>query len=417
MMNDNTTTGPRVDHRPGVADRVAENVLRGRLGGSLVRPIRVILPSGYAFDVGPRCQGPHPSWNLKTWNGLVRAYVSGPLGLGEGYINGDWVSTDLRDLLTRLAEAMNSRTRPAKRWSPSHFAASIRHAVNRNSRAGSRRNIKFHYDLGNAFYQLWLDPSMTYSSAEFETGSEGLQAAQEAKYRNTCEALGLKRGDRVLEIGCGWGGFAEFAVRNYGCHVTGITLSREQLAFAQDRLAAAGLSGNVDFRYQDYRDVDEQFDAIASIEMLEAVGEAHWEHYFEQVFACLKEHGRAAIQTITLRERDFAAYRQQPDFIQKYIFPGGMLPSNEIVKKTGSNAGLSMVDSHYFGDSYARTLRLWFDGFNAAWADINPLGFDSRFRRMWEFYLGYCEAGFATGRIDVGRFVFAKPDAGYSEHP
>lgn len=394
--------------KPGFFDRLIERVFRQKLDSALQKPITLTLPSGYAFVLGPLENARSVQWTLSSWNGLWRVLLSGPLGMGEGYINADWSSDDLSELLTRLADAMNTGTVETKRWSPSQLIAHVKHATNANSRSGSRRNIEFHYDLGNDFYQRWLDRSMTYSSAEFETPDQFLYDAQQVKYRNACEALALKPGDRVLEIGCGWGGFAEFAARHYGCHVTGITLSHQQLAYAQKRITEANLNERVELRLQDYRDLEGQFDAIVSIEMLEAVGEEHWASYFQQVEKCLKVGGKASIQVITINARDFGGYRSQPDFIQKYIFPGGMLPTNHIVEEAGRAVGLVHVGTTLFGSSYGKTLALWARSFNAAWPSIQLLGFDARFHRVWNFYLAYCEAGFETDRIDVGRFVFHK---------
>jgi cyclopropane-fatty-acyl-phospholipid synthase len=236
-----------------------------------------------------------------------------------------------------------------------------------------------------------------------------LASAQARKYRRLCQQLQLKPGDRVLEIGCGWGGFAEIAASEFGCHVTGLTLSKEQHDYAVDRLSRAGLSSQTDIRLQDYRDVSERFDAIASIEMFEAVGEAHWPVYFDQVQACLKPGGRAALQIITIRDDLFDSYRGSVDFIQKYVFPGGMLPTVERLEEEAGRAGLIPAGKHMFGGDYARTLAAWHQSYMAAWPRIEPLGFDRRFDRIWRYYLAYCEAGFVSGRIDVGQFEYRRP--------
>lgn len=402
------TRGNRPNPFTRPVSRLVERLLKHRLGALGSDAIRVVLPDGYSFVCGEGGSAPMPDWTLLKWNGLFRAISGGALGFGEGYLAGDWTSTDLQTLLTRLATGMDSMKAQPNKFSPSRWLARLRHKRNANTRKGSRRNIAYHYDLGNEFYRRWLDVSMTYSSAVFETPRESLLEAQQRKYREICRSLDLKPGDHVLEIGCGWGGFAEVAARDFGARVTGLTLSKEQLAYARDRMAAAGLSRQVDLRLQDYRDIDGQFDAIASIEMFEAVGEENWPAYFDTVQRVLKPGGRASLQIITIRERDFESYRRTADYIQKYIFPGGMLPTNDRLDALAIDAGLSVEGRFMHGLSYAATLDRWLRQFRKAWPQIREMGFDDRFDRMWQFYLAYCEAGFRTGRIDVGRFVYGK---------
>jgi cyclopropane-fatty-acyl-phospholipid synthase len=284
----------------------------------------------------------------------------------------------------------------------------VKHFFNRNSRAGSRKNIHAHYDIGNAFYRLWLDPSMTYSSALFSDPLHTLKNAQDAKYRRLLDELQLQENQRVLEIGCGWGGFAEMAARD-GMQVTGLTLSTEQLEFARNRLAAAGLSGSAELRLQDYRDADGEFDAIASIEMFEAVGEAYWSDYFSTIARRLKSGGRACIQTIVIADDLFERYRSGTDFIQQYIFPGGMLPSPGAFRKQAEKQGLRIVNALAFGQDYARTLQQWRLAFKAQFPAVRNQGFDEQFIRTWEFYLAYCEAGFRAHSLDVYQFTLEKP--------
>ncbi|MBO6784522.1 MAG: class I SAM-dependent methyltransferase, partial [Alphaproteobacteria bacterium] len=278
------------------------------------------------------------------------------------------------------------------------------HRRRANTRAGSRRNIAAHYDLGNSFYARWLDPTMTYSSACFETPSESLETAQTRKFDRLADQLDLQHGDRVLEIGCGWGGFAIHAARTRGCHVTALTVSPSQAEWARKRIAEAGLDERIEVRLQDYRDVDGSFDKIASIEMFEAVGEKYWPTFFGVVADRLRAGGRAALQVITIAESRFESYRRNPDFIQMRVFPGGMLPSDDVFAAAARAAGLRVSDRDMFGRDYAETLRRWAEAFEGAWGDIVEMGFDERFRRLWRYYLSYCEAGFRAGNISVGQF-------------
>jgi cyclopropane-fatty-acyl-phospholipid synthase len=282
----------------------------------------------------------------------------------------------------------------------------VMHRRQENTRRGSRRNIAAHYDLGNAFYGQWLDRGMNYSSA-LHTADETLEAAQEAKLDRIAELLGLSGGERVLEIGCGWGALAERLVRRHGCNVTGITLSSEQLAYAENRLAREIENGSVDLRLLDYRDVEGRFDGIASIEMFEAVGERYWPSYFAKLRSTLAAGGAAVLQIITIDESRFAAYRNRPDFIQRFIFPGGMLPTAAIIEREAASVGLKVVQRESLGASYVRTLREWRSRFLRSWPKIEALGFDQRFRRMWTYYLTYCEVGFGHGAIDVTVFKLA----------
>ena len=322
----------------------------------------------------------------------------GDIGLAEAYMDGDWDSPDLAQLLTLLADnRQNLRKAIYGRWR--HLiAARLRHWLNGNSRAGSKKNIMAHYDLGNDFYRLWLDPSMTYSGALFESENlDDLEGAQAAKYRRVLHQLQALPGQSVLEIGCGWGGFAEVATME-GLQVTGVSLSPAQLAWARDKVPQARLL------LQDYRDNRQQFDHVVSIEMFEAVGQRWWPSYFKTVAQALVPSGKAVIQTITIRDDLFADYRRGTDFIQQYIFPGGMLPCGSAFRESAHQQGLKIVGEQAFGMGYARTLALWRDAFDRQWQHIAKLGFDDTFRRLWRFYLSYCEAGFRSGNIDVVQF-------------
>lgn len=333
---------------------------------------------------------------------LRRLAADGAIGFGESYMDGDWDSSDLAQLIEVLARRPVMRGFAARRlWHR------LDHLKRANTRDGSRRNIAAHYDLGNDFFRLWLDPSMTYSSALFADPGETLEAAQERKYRNLAAMLGLRSGMRVLEIGCGWGGFAEIAARDHGCQVLCLTLSQEQHDYARARIAAAGLSDRVEIRLQDYRDVTGRFDRIASIEMVEAVGEDNWPTYFGVLRDRLAPGGSAGVQVITIADDRYARYRRRPDFIQRHIFPGGMLPSPGAFAAAAGAAGLAIDAEQRFGASYARTLGDWHRAFDQAWPQIAAQGFDERFRRMWKFYLGYCEGGFRAGAVDVAQYVLS----------
>jgi len=325
----------------------------------------------------------------------------GDIGLAEAYLDGHWDSPDITGLLSLLARNRDVlRSAVYGSWRKL-LAARIRHWFNANSKAGSKRNIMAHYDLGNDFYKLWLDPTMSYSSALYRDVDDGsLETAQHAKYRRILRRLQAEPGQRVLEIGCGWGGFAELAVAE-GLQVTGLTLSPAQLEWAQKRVPQA------DLRLQDYRDTAEKFDHIVSIEMFEAVGERWWPTYFKTVAKALKPGGRAVVQSITIRDDLFADYRKGTDFIQQYVFPGGMLPSRSAFRAAAAKQGLVVRGEYAFGLDYARTLAQWRHAFEAKWPQIAALGFDEHFRRLWRMYLCYCEAGFLAGNIDVVHFELA----------
>ena len=387
-----------------------ERVLSMILGRIQYGILTVTFPSGNrrTFVGGTMLEGAtQADITIHDWGLLSRVIRKSGVGFAEGFLAGEWSTGDLSSLLTVCVsnlEAFESGLPSTRRL---RLVDKALHRRNRNTRKGSRRNISFHYDLGNDFYRLWLDETMTYSSALFETADQSLAEAQQAKYRALADAVGIKPGDRVLEIGCGWGGFAEVAARDYGATVTGLTLSAEQLAYAEERIQKAGLSDRVDFQLRDYRDMDGQFDHIVSIEMLEAVGEAYWPQYFGKVNSLLKPGGKAGIQVITIEDHRFDRYRSGVDFIQKYIFPGGMLPSDEVFKRETANAGMALVEQRDFGPDYAETLRRWQDTFMDRLPEVRAMGFDTRFARMWQYYLAYCEAGFARGNINVSQYVIA----------
>jgi cyclopropane-fatty-acyl-phospholipid synthase len=368
----------------------------------------VTLPDSRVVRLGGLEPGPAAAMKLANYGFASRLINGGDIGIAEAYLNGDWDTPDLTEFLLlfcvnhELIQTM-LRDKPLVR-----VVQMVRHWFNRNTRRQARRNIYAHYDIGNAFYSAWLDPSMTYSSALFEEHTEDLTAAQNNKYRRLAEAIDLRPGQRVLEIGCGWGGFAEFAAKSFGAKVVGLTISQQQRDFAQRRIQEAGLNDKVEIRLQDYRDEHEQYDRIASIEMIEAVGEQFWPRYFSQLRDRLLPGGLAGIQAITIQDSMFQSYRREVDFIQRYVFPGGMLPSPQVLKSLGERFGVPVIRERIFGQDYAKTLATWRNNFRAAWPNLTPLGFDERFRRLWEYYLSYCEAGFLSGNIDVRQVVFAK---------
>jgi cyclopropane-fatty-acyl-phospholipid synthase len=344
---------------------------------------------------------------LENWKLCGAAMRSGDIGFAESFIAGDWKTDNLAGLIELLIRNRDDIEQLVYGSWWGGLLYRLKHLMNRNSRAGSRKNIHAHYDIGNAFYQLWLDPTMTYSSAIFRDGDD-LATAQMAKYRRIVGQLELQPGARVLEIGCGWGGFAETAASEAQAHVTGLTLSTEQLAYARRRLDDAGLAEQADLRLCDYRDCDGQFDAIASIEMFEAVGESYWPSYFECVARNLKQGGRACIQTITIADALFDRYRKGTDFIQQYIFPGGMLPSPSEFRRMAGLHGLRVADEFRFGIDYADTLLQWRRSFLAQREAVLAQGFDQGFMLTWEFYLAYCEAAFRAGNTDVMQFTLVK---------
>ena len=368
------------------------------------------LPDGSLARMG-NGEAPRAGIRLHNWAVCAAALKSGDIGVAETYIRGDWTSPDLAALLRLF---LVNREHIDKMIYGSWWGAllyRVKHAFNRNSRSGSKRNIHAHYDLGNAFYQRWLDETMNYSSAWFDGDrARPLAEAQHAKVRRALDEVGLQAGQRVLEIGCGWGAVAEAAARDRQAHLTGVTLSTEQLAWAQDRVSRHGVAERADLRLQDYRDIaDAPFDAVISIEMFEAVGRDYWPSYFETVARCLKPGGRACVQSITIRDDLFERYAKSTDFIQQYIFPGGMLPSPSEFRRAAERAGLVVERRFAFGPDYAETLRRWRERFLAEEREVLRLGFDTAFMRTWEFYLAYCEAAFDEGTTDVMQFTLRKP--------
>ena len=409
-MNRSTAlnTPPLSESAPAAA-RAVFQLMKQLKHGSL----DVHMPDGSSARFGSAAEGePRATIRLRNWNPCAAALKSGDIGFAESFIAGDWTTPDLSALLTLfIANRDEVESVIYGTWWGS-LLYRVKHWFNHNSRSGSKKNIHAHYDLGNEFYRLWLDPTMNYSSAWFEGERSGdLVNAQWAKVRRALNEAGVKEGDRVLEIGCGWGALAECAAREFGATVTGVTLSSEQLAWAQKRLSDAGLAG--DLRYQDYRALNDgasegPFDAVVSIEMFEAVGREYWPSFFETLKTQLKPGGTACVQSITIRDDLFERYVKSTDFIQQYIFPGGLLPSPNAFRAAAAKAGLKVVNELDFGLDYAETLRRWRDRFLSQEGPVRRLGFDTRFMRIWEFYLGYCEAAFATGNTSVMQFTLQR---------
>ncbi len=405
MTNMNDTSPMTMGSRPNLwrhwALRIARRMKAGRL--------TIVFPDGGLVEFEGATPGPAAIIEIRRWRLLYRLLLGGDLGFAESYIDGDWVTPDLDRLLSYGLLNLDDLQTGAAGVKPLIWIQRLRHRLRANTRRGSRRNIALHYDLGNAFFKQWLDESMSYSAGLFSPAAPSLDAAQAAKYHRIAKVLDLHPGDRVLEIGCGWGGFAEIAARDYGCHVTGLTLSREQAAYARERARREGLADRIEIRLQDYRDSQGQFDKIASIEMFEAVGEENWPLFFEVLKQRLAPSGRAALQVITIADERFESYRRSVDYIQQYIFPGGMLPSPTAFATAVQAAGLDLRESFFFGPDYARTLHCWSELFEARWDAISQQGFDERFRRMWRYYLSYCRQGFEAGCTDVGHFLLQRP--------
>jgi len=394
-------------HTPAAARAVLKLLSRLQVG-----TLDLQLPTGAQTRFGSG-EGPQASIRLLNWDVCQSALKKGDVGFAEAYFEGHWTTPDLSALLRLLIANRTALEEVIYGSWWGSLLGRVRHWLNRNSRSGSRKNIHAHYDLGNAFYRLWLDDTMNYSSAWFDGRLEqSLAQAQMAKVRRALQECQVKAGDRVLEIGCGWGAVAEEATARIGAQLVGVTLSTEQLAFAQERMLRVACPSSADLRLQDYRDVaDGPFDAVVSIEMFEAVGREFWPSYFETVHRQLKPGAKACIQTITIADDLFERYVKSTDFIQQYIFPGGMLPSPQVFREHARRAGLVVEVEMAFGRDYAETLRRWRQAFLAQEAQVRALGFDQRFLRIWEFYLAYCEAAFDTGNTDVMQFTLRRPQA------
>jgi cyclopropane-fatty-acyl-phospholipid synthase len=403
-MSDNAEWAGATPELAASGSSLIARVLKRRLAGAEIGSIVVVLPSGQRIAHRGSKPGPHAEVDVTAWRTLRRLGVGGATGFAEAYIHGEWTSPCLP---TFLEWATHNTWHLDAAFSGSRFMAFARrlgHLARANTRRGSRRNISAHYDLGNDFYALWLDRGMSYSSALYQHSGQTLEAAQDAKIARAAELLAPQADHEVLEIGCGWGAVAEHLIARHGCKVRGLTLSSEQKALAERRLQTAGARGRADIRLQDYRDERVTYDRIISIEMLEAVGEAYWPQFFAGLRDHLKPGGVAVLQSISIAADRYEAYRGGADFIQTYIFPGGLLPTVEIIRKQVEAAGLKLTAHEMFGQSYAATLAEWRRRFHETWPRARSLGFDERFKRTWDYYLAYCEAGFRAGALDVGLY-------------
>ncbi len=368
--------------------------------------LAITLPTGERFRIEGRSKEPLADFEIHNYAFIGDVIRHGDIGVAESFFEGHWSSSDVTrflELFCHNEQIIHDRinSNPFAR-----FLMRAKHWLHRNTKRQAQKNISAHYDLGNDFYEEWLDPTMTYSSALYQTGANDLESAQRAKYKALADATGVMAGDKVLEIGCGWGGFAEYLAKERGAYVTGLTISQEQFDYATQRMQREGLTEQVDIVFQDYRDEKNHYDRIVSVEMFEAVGERYWPTYYETLKKCLKPGGKAGLQIITIQDQYFEQYRKATDFIQQYVFPGGMLPTPTHLRDLGSDVGLKLTDELIFGRDYARTLKEWREAFMAKWDVIAPMGFDERFQRLWRYYMHYCEAGFTAGNIDVRHVVY-----------
>ncbi|MGF1658601.1 MAG: class I SAM-dependent methyltransferase [Rubrimonas sp.] len=381
------------------------------VGNISVGSLTFVLPDGREYRAEGAEPGPNGVIVVHNPELFWRMIRDGELGFAEAYMDGWWDTPDLQAVLDAALLNNDTVARGFAGRTLTRMVERFRHFLNRNTKRGSARNISKHYDLGNDFYSVWLDESMTYSSALFHRSDESLPDAQRNKYAAIADSMGVKPGDHVLEIGCGWGGFAEYAAAERGVKLTGLTISREQHDFARRRIFEKGLAERVEIVMRDYRDERGRYDGVASIEMFEAVGEKYWPVYFDTVRDRLKPGGQATLQVITIADRWFEGYREGVDFVQKYIFPGGFLPCPSALKAQTARAGLDWVESREFGHSYSDTLRRWRGKFNEAWSDIREMGFDERFNRMWNFYLASCAACFLAETTDVTQVTLRRSAA------
>jgi len=386
--------------KKGLIERIVSTGFQSAQHGTL----SIHLPNGKRVVHSGSKAGSYAELKFNSWKAALSCVLGNDLNFAEAYMDGEISCPDLTALFSWYLTNENYLSKETVLSKPMKAINRFIHKVlNDNNKRGSRKNISYHYDLGNDFYTQWLDQSMSYSAADFST-TQDLYEAQQNKYKRISDSLELKDGERLLEIGCGWGGFAEHTSKEFSLNYKGITISAEQLTFAEKRLQEHS-ELNPLFHFEDYRDTQGQFDKIASIEMFEAVGEKHWPVYFNTIKERLAPQGKAAIQVITIEHERFLQYRENVDFIQKYIFPGGMLPSKEAFNEKADLAGLKVDNTYSFGPCYAETLRRWKHSFTKAWPKLEQQGFDGRFYRMWLYYLEYCEVGFDTGTIDVAQFT------------
>ena len=370
--------------------------------------LSVKFPSGVMKQFNGNHSNEKADLTIYNYKFISKILKKKSVGFAESYMDGDFTSSNLTNLLMLALKNEKYFLKNLKNNVFFNIFSNFKHFLNENTKSQSKKNISYHYDLGNNFYTKWLDNSMTYSSAFFEQENQNLFDAQLNKYHKIAEALDLNENSKVLEIGCGWGGFSEYAAKNFKSKIDAITISKAQFEYASNKIQKEGLNEKVSIKFKDYRDIDKQYSNIASIEMFEAVGKKYWENYFDVVKSSLLNSGKAALQIITIDKKRSFEYQRQPDFIQQYIFPGGMLPTKEELRQINQNLGLDFNETKSFGISYAKTLNVWNNRFQSSWQDLVKQGFNERFKRMWEFYLSYCETGFISKSTDVSHFLIKK---------
>ena len=366
--------------------------------------LRVVFPNNEEFLFKGK-DGLHGELILKSYKPILRTLVGGHLGFAESYLKNEWESPNLENLLELMLQNLPNEFKAKSNLYKTYNR--FIHFLRKNTKIRAKKNIEYHYDIGNSFYEIWLDKSMTYSSALFKNDKEDLYEAQRNKYQTLVEQLDIKPHHNVLEIGCGWGGMAEYIGKELGCSYTGITISPSQKSFTENRIKNNSLK-NSEVHLCDYRDLKGSFDRIISIEMIEAVGEKYWDTYFLKINEVLKKGGLAGIQMILIDNKQFDSYRKSVDFIQKYIFPGGMLPSHEKIRESFNKNGLTEISNNSFGKSYAKTLNIWKTNFNNSLDKLISIGMDRNLHRLFNYYFSYCEAGFSNGQIDVAQKIIKK---------
>ena len=365
----------------------------------------VVMPNGNEFIFKGK-KGIEGKLILKSYKPIIRTILGGHLGFSESYLNHEWESPNLEKLLELMLKNLPNEFQPRSKLYKLYNR--FIHFLRDNTKMRAKKNIEYHYDIGNSFYEIWLDKGMTYSSGIFQKENEDLFQAQKNKYEKLIKKMDIRPHHKVLEIGCGWGGMAEYIGKNLGCDYTGITISPSQKEFAEKRMINNKIEKKTNIKLCDYRDIKGTFDRIISIEMIEAVGEKYWDTYFSKINNCLKKSGLAGIQMILIDNKKFNSYRKSVDFIQKYIFPGGMLPSHEKIRDSFKKNGLKEVSNNSFGESYAKTLKIWRNNFNNSLDKLTKIGIDAKIQRLFHYYFSYCEAGFSDGQIDVSQKIIKK---------
>ncbi len=389
-------------------DKTLENVLNNFLSKIKYGNLKVKFPSGVIKNFSGLNEGLSASITIHDYNFLQYVFKRGSVGFAEAYMKGFYSTPNLTNLL--MLSHKNEEFFLNNINSNLFYLtlSKIKHFLNNNSKAQSKKNIKYHYDLGNKFYEKWLDKSMTYSSAIFDNQNTSLSEAQLNKYKKIADSLSLNENSKTLEIGCGWGGFSSYAAKKYKCNIDAITISKEQYDYTSNKIQKEGLAEKVAVLFKDYREINNKYSNIASIEMFEAVGKKYWSSYFDIIQNSLSENGKAALQIITINEKRAEGYQSRPDFIQQYIFPGGMLPTKKQLETSAKEVGLKCLEMLSFGKSYAKTLNIWNSQFQESWNEVARYGFDDNFKKMWEYYFSYCETGFLSGSTDVSHFLLKK---------